>query len=105
MTNSPVVLVTGAAGFAGSHLLDLLQEDDLELVAWRRSNGHPLDGRHSNDQPPRRACWMTVDLLDRNAVHRAIHEIRPMAVYHCAGAPHVGKSWDKTSDKIGRAHV
>lgn len=40
--------------------------------------------------------WEAVDLLDRNAVRTAMARIRPQAVYHCAGAAHVGRSWDST---------
>ena len=59
------ILVTGAAGFAGSHLLDLL-ERQAEIVAWHRPGG----------SPPFRApgtVWQAVDLLDpdrRSAGHR-----------------------------------
>jgi GDP-4-dehydro-6-deoxy-D-mannose reductase len=93
MTTPPRILVTGAAGFVGSHLLDLLQADSAELIAWRRS---PLPTPH----PPLPIHWMTVDLLDRDAVHRAIDDVRPSAIYHCAGASHVGQSWDRTSDTL-----
>jgi len=41
--------------------------------------------------------WQAVDLLDAAQVHRAIAELRPSAVYHCAGAAHVGRSWGDTS--------
>ena len=40
--------------------------------------------------------WEAVDLLDRNAVRAAMSRIRPKAVYHCAGAAHVGRSWAST---------
>lgn len=32
-------------------------------------------------------------MLDRQAVRRAIARVRPSAVYHCAGAAHVGRAW------------
>ena len=38
-------------------------------------------------------AWEAVDLLDRAAVRAAIARLRPSAVYHCAGAAHVGRSW------------
>ena len=81
------VLVTGAAGFAGSHLLDRLADDGVDLVAWHRPGGTPPDSR-------RTARWMPVDLLDRQAVANAVREVRPAVIYHCAGAAHVGRSWD-----------
>ena len=33
----------------------------------------------------------------RQAVHRAIADVRPTTVYHCAGAAHVGMSWGDTA--------
>ncbi len=86
---SSATLVTGAAGFAGSHLLDLLSRDGAEIVAWHRPGGGA----------PREvagARWEAVDLLDPAAVDAAIARVRPAAVYHCAGAAHVGRSWDST---------
>ena len=81
-------LVTGAAGFAGSHLLELLQSDAPPIVAWHRPGGTPphLGG----------VTWEAVDLLDAEAVHASIGRLRPALVYHCAGAAHVGRSFDNT---------
>jgi GDP-4-dehydro-6-deoxy-D-mannose reductase len=86
------VLVTGAAGFAGSHLLDLLEPGGRAVVAWRRP-GEPLPA------PPTgtRCRWMEVEILDEEAVGRAVREARPALVYHLAGIAHVGGSWAGTS--------
>jgi GDP-4-dehydro-6-deoxy-D-mannose reductase len=86
-------LVTGAAGFAGSHLLDVLREQRAEVVAWHRP-GRP--------HPPasERLRWAAVDMLDRPAVRAAITDIRPDRVYHCAGAAHVGQAWDTTTKTL-----
>jgi GDP-4-dehydro-6-deoxy-D-mannose reductase len=83
------MLVTGAAGFAGSHLLDLLARGDREIVAWYRPGG-----RTPRSVP--RTRWEAVDLLDRAQVADAIARQHPSIVYHCAGAAHVGRSWDST---------
>ena len=83
------ILVTGAAGFAGGHLLDLLSAGEHDVVAWHRPGGHA----------PRsvpRTRWQAVDLLDRAQVAEAIAALRPSFVYHCAGAAHVGRAWDST---------
>ena len=65
------VLVTGAGGFAGSHLVELLQARG-PVTTWTRR---------------------TVDLLDRSAVMDGIRNLRPTHVYHCAGSPQVATSW------------
>lgn len=82
------VLVTGAAGFAGSHVVDLLASMSEPVVAWHRPGGRgPRDVANST--------WHEVDLLDRDSVRSAIARTKPRAVYHCAGAAHVGRSWDR----------
>jgi GDP-4-dehydro-6-deoxy-D-mannose reductase len=43
-----------------------------------------------------RVEWQEVDLLDKGAVERALEEVRPDVVYHCAGAAHVGRAWQST---------
>ena len=88
---SSTTLVTGAAGFAGSHLVDLLARDGADIVAWRRPGG-------TAPRAVPATTWAAVDLLDRAAVRAAIARTRPSMVYHCAGAAHVGRSWDRTEN-------
>ncbi|MGH9175126.1 MAG: GDP-mannose 4,6-dehydratase, partial [Vicinamibacterales bacterium] len=83
---SPPILVTGAAGFVGSHLLDLLDRSATPIVGWYRPDARPSDPRAT-------VTWMAMELLDRDAVSRAIRDIQPGAVYHLAGAAHVAQSW------------
>jgi GDP-4-dehydro-6-deoxy-D-mannose reductase len=97
------VLVTGASGFVGSHLLDLLAAQNVERIAWHRPSG----------RPPQRVSgvsWEAVDLLDAAAVREALGRTRPSSVYHCAGAAHVGRSWEGAeatlaTNVLGTHHV
>jgi len=83
-----VVLVTGAGGFAGGHLIELLA-GSADLVGWSRT------------QPPPEiaalAKWQHVDILDREQVTDTIATLRPDSIFHCAGLPHVAESWADTA--------
>jgi GDP-4-dehydro-6-deoxy-D-mannose reductase len=92
-----ITLVTGAAGFAGSHLLDLLDADSAtdRLVAWRRLTSTTVEQPEPSSW--KRVSWENVDLIDRAAVQSAVERLRPKTVYHCAGAAHVGRAWGSTA--------
>ena len=83
-----VVLVTGAGGFAGSHLLEHLA-GSADLVGWSRSE--------PTKDLATLARWQRVDLLDRDQVTDALSSIRPSSIFHCAGLPHVAESWVDTA--------
>jgi GDP-4-dehydro-6-deoxy-D-mannose reductase len=86
-----VILVTGAAGFAGGHLLAHLSGTG-EILAWARSA--------PPDDLAALARWQRVDLLDRASVRAALAEAQPSQVYHLAGRPHVAQSWEHSSDAL-----
>lgn len=96
-------IVTGAAGFAGSHLVDLLLSQGARVIAWRRPGGAPPAPRTGVE-------WRFIDMLDRAAVRHAVASLKPGRVYHCAGAAHVGQAWDTTastlaSNVLGTHHI
>jgi GDP-4-dehydro-6-deoxy-D-mannose reductase len=98
-------LVTGATGFAGSHLVDHLLEHESTVAAW----AHLRQGEPHLESDPR-VQWQSVDLLDRQAVVRALAGLQPSVIYHCAGIAHVGESWSKpvralSVNVLGTHHV
>jgi GDP-4-dehydro-6-deoxy-D-mannose reductase len=97
-----VVLVTGATGFAGSHLLDRLR-GRKRLVGWCRPGGQAPG-------PSEDVTWDAVDVLDSVAVREGIERASPTHIYHLAGAPLVGASWRNTAaplraNALGTHHV
>jgi GDP-4-dehydro-6-deoxy-D-mannose reductase len=85
------VLVTGASGFAGSHLIQHLASS-CDIVGWTRSAPPPAVADL--------ARWQRIDLRDRAAVDAAIRELRPAAIFHCAGLPQVAESWADTAASL-----
>jgi GDP-4-dehydro-6-deoxy-D-mannose reductase len=81
-----LTLVTGATGFAGSHLVDRLLGSHDRVAAW--SHSRPREDAHGG-----RILWQQVDLLDRQGVREAVRALEPAVIYHCAGLPHVAESW------------
>ena len=79
------LLVTGAAGFAGRHLLDRYAGDG-RLVAWRRPRGTAARAVPGVE-------WQAVNLTDGEAVARHLGRLAPTAVVHLAGAPNVHSSF------------
>jgi len=79
------VIVSGGAGFIGSHLVDALIDRDIEvhiidnLVAGQKENVHP------------RAQLHVVDICSEEA-SKVIMNVRPDAFYHLAAQADVGKS-------------
>ena len=71
--------MTGARGFVGRYLVEHLETTGTTVTGWGRDD---------------------VDLLDRRAVGRAVSELRPNVVYHCAGAAHVGQSFNNIADTL-----
>jgi GDP-4-dehydro-6-deoxy-D-mannose reductase len=90
-------LVTGAAGFAGGHLIDRLAPQGNIVAVYHSQSGQP--DRHIDG-----CVWQPMDVQDRGSVEVAITAVRPDRIYHLAGAPHPGESWLQSVHHL-RLHV
>ncbi len=82
-------LITGAGGFAGSHLADcLLSGAQGEQEVW----GCDLTGQR-RDYHPAALRMAAADLRDPQAALRLIQKTQPDRIYHLAGQAFVGDSW------------
>lgn len=77
-------LVTGAAGFAGRHLIEALVGQGHSVVGADRA------------QPPRPLPagveLVSLDVTDEQACWEVVHAARPDLVLHLAGVAHVGRA-------------
>jgi GDP-4-dehydro-6-deoxy-D-mannose reductase len=80
------VLITGASGFAGSHLARLCADAGDTVTGVSRSGG---------------AGSASLDLLDAPAVSELVASVRPEVVYHLAALSSVGRSWEAPAQTLG----
>lgn len=90
-------LVTGASGFAGSHLVDRLRQSHSRVAAWAHTRA---EGTGDSDA----VSWTQVDILDPAAVREAVGALQPEVIYHCAGLAHVAESW-RNADQALRVNA
>ena len=85
MSGARPILVTGGAGYIGSHTCKRLAEDGYECVVYDNlSSGH----RHNVRWGP----LVVGDILDGERLGEALQRHRPRAVIHFAASAYVGES-------------
>jgi GDP-4-dehydro-6-deoxy-D-mannose reductase len=83
------ILITGLAGFVGSHLVDLLLQDpDVQIVGII----HPTHQIQHLEENPRVTIYRE-DILKASSLKKILRRIKPDIIYHLAGMAHVGESW------------
>jgi GDP-4-dehydro-6-deoxy-D-mannose reductase len=83
------IFITGATGFAGSHLVESLLAQEHEVFALT----HPAT---SHQELPTHPCMHSIpgDLLDLASLKTAVLQAQPDTIYHLAGQAYPARSWD-----------
>ena len=82
-------LVTGAAGFAGSHLVDYLIANttwDVYAFVWERASLEHL-AQHE------RVHVLTGDIVNESSIHEAVMQAQPDHVFHLAAVASVPQAY------------
>lgn len=95
------VLVTGADGFVGSHLVDELVElgGNVHVFVRATSSGELNNIRHLRDE-------ITVhrgDLRDKHSVDQVLETLTDhddVLIFHLGAQAHVGESWDRPYETV-----
>lgn len=77
------ILITGAEGFAGSHLLENLRQRGADVVAGVRNRGRKLAMERRNGRA------IVCDVSDAINVARAVASVKPDGIIHLAAASSV----------------
>jgi GDP-4-dehydro-6-deoxy-D-mannose reductase len=83
------VLLSGIAGFAGSHLAETLLLDSTTSIVGIHHPAHPLQHVIENS----RFAIHYLDILNPIQLADLVQEALPDVVYHLAGMAHVHESW------------
>ena len=90
------ILITGIAGFAGSHLAEFALREGAEVVGTILP-GTPTDNLASVQKD---VATVDCDLTEPGAAGQVLAATRPDRVFHLAGAAVVGTSWALRADVL-----
>ena len=91
-------LVTGAAGFIGSHLVRRLIAEGMEVHALTKAVSSVFPARLADVRD--RVHWLEGNLTDRSAMDAVVGRVQPDYVFHLGAFTHVGKSWYRVDECI-----
>ncbi len=73
------ILITGATGFVGSHLVDCLVQNEYELFGVNRTIPQLAPGSKPN------LTWYSCDICDQKTLEQIIDLVNPDVIFHLAG--------------------
>jgi len=80
-------LITGANGFCGRHLADVLDSSENSVYGISRTISDALVAQHPN------VTYEQCNLIDHTSVYNMLKKIEPDCIFHLAAESSVGSSW------------
>ncbi|MEX2425476.1 MAG: GDP-mannose 4,6-dehydratase [Thermomicrobiaceae bacterium] len=85
------ILITGASGFVGRHLVDhLLRQGESDIIGLSSRKRPEIEG----------ARLLVCDLRDADLTRRVLEHHRPEVIYHLAGQSHVPRAFADPADTL-----
>ncbi|MFX1385335.1 MAG: GDP-mannose 4,6-dehydratase [Promethearchaeota archaeon] len=115
------ILITGGAGFIGSHLIDFCINKNLEVYALDQPSAslenliHYTNGikKYSNEERlilfkekirlpinKKRLIFLECDIKNAVLLEKIIQKIKPKYIFHLAAQPYILPSWENPVDTI-----
>ena len=95
MDSAPCYIVTGCAGFIGSHFCDMLLETAglrCRVVGIDNLSSAAVEDSMDSARKDRRFTFFKEDIADRGNMDRLFRALRPLAVFNFAAESHVDRS-------------
>lgn len=80
-------LITGASGFCGRHLVDIIPQEKNEIIGISRNITEELVSMHPH------VTYESLNLMDHSSIYRLLKESTPDYIIHLAGESSVASSW------------
>lgn len=101
------VLITGATGFVGSHMIDfLLKKCNIDIYATKRRRSDMANVSHVKND----VTWIDMDLTDGHSLYQTIKTSMPDYIFHLGAQSFVPMSWSAPqetfiSNAIGTVNI
>jgi dTDP-glucose 4,6-dehydratase len=99
--NDRTVFVTGADGFVGSHMLEMLLEYGATVHGLVRATSSGM--LHNTGQIQDKVTFHRGDLTDKQAIRKALEHLKDIdevVIIHIGAQAHVGESWGRPYETV-----